>query len=314
MQTAYNSGYSVSRESQVAIEIPFNKEPEFTHGIADNLSPLVRRVIANNPGPFTYTGTGTYVIGTGKVAVIDPGPADTTHIEAILAAVEGETISHILVTHTHIDHSPGCRLLQKKCDAQTWAYGSHGLGKPRNDAEFGADYDFKPDVIVTDGQTIEGADWSLRCVHTPGHAANHLSFWLKQENALFCGDAVMGWSTTIVSPPDGNMKDYMDTLALLKARDDKIFYPTHGSPVTNPQEYLKALYQHRVEREEQALACIARGVDTIADMVPIIYSELDTAMHPAAAMSLFATVECLALQGRLTADSITPTARYKISP
>lgn len=297
----------------MATDIPFNQKPDFTVGIADRLSPLVRRVIANNPGSFTFTGTGTYIIGNGEVAVVDPGPADAAHIEAILAATEGETITHILVTHTHIDHSPGCVLLQNSCEAKTWAYGSHGLGRPRSDDEFGADYNFKPDVIVTDRQSIEGANWSLQCLHTPGHAANHLSFYLAQENALFCGDAVMGWSTTIVAPPDGSMKEYMDTLALLMQRDDKIFYPTHGAPVTNPQEYLVALHQHRVEREQQALSCIESGVDTIADMVPVIYSELDPAMHPAAAMSLFATVECLALQGRLSADSITPSARYKIT-
>ena len=296
----------------MATEIPFNQKPEFTVGVADVLSPRVRRVIADNPGPFTFTGTGTYIIGAGDVAVIDPGPSDPAHIKAILAATEGESISHILVTHTHTDHSPGCGLLQQHCNAQTFAYGSHGLGRPRSDVEFGADYDFKPDVLVTDGQVIEGTEWSLQCLHTPGHAANHLSFYLAQENALFCGDAVMGWSTTIVSPPDGSMKDYMDTLTRLMQRDDQIFYPTHGAPVTNPQEFLAALHQHRVGREEQALACIERGVDTIADMVPVIYSELDPAMYPAAAMSLFATIECLALQGRLTAESITSTARYKI--
>lgn len=296
----------------MATEIPFNRKPEFTAGVADKLSPRVKRVIANNPGPFTFTGTGTYIVGTGDVAVIDPGPADAEHINAILAATEGETISHILVTHTHIDHSPGCALLLDHCDAQTWGYGPHGLGRAKTEDEFGADTNFNPDVTVTDGQSIAGTNWTLQCLHTPGHAANHLSFYLPEENALFCGDAVMGWSTTIVSPPDGSMKDYMETLALLMRRKDEIFYPTHGSPVTNPQQYLQALLQHRIEREQQAISCIENGVNKIADMVPVIYTELDPAMYPAAARSLFATIECLVQQGRLMADSITDSASYKI--
>ena len=296
----------------MAIKIPFNEKPVFTVGAVDRLSGSVRRIIADNGGSFTYTGTGTYIVGNGSVAVIDPGPADSSHIDSILRATKRETISHILVTHTHIDHSPGCALLQSRCDAKTWAYGPHGLGRPRTADEFGADYSFTPDEVVIDGQTITGEDWALQCVFTPGHAANHLSFYFAPENALFCGDAVMGWSTTIVSPPDGSMKDYMDTLTRLMQRDDEIFYPTHGSPITNPQEYLIALHAHRKEREQQALHCIASGVNTIEKMVPVIYKDLDSAMYPAAARSLFATIECLALQGRLCSESITPDAHYTI--
>jgi len=297
-------------ENPLAPAIPFNEKPEFTVGIPDRLSPLVRRVIARNPGPFTYTGTGTYIVGNGDVAIIDPGPADSAHIDAVLAAIEGEHVSHILVTHTHVDHSPGCALLQSACDAKTFGFGPHGLGRTEQLEEFGADYDFTPDVLLTNSESLAGQDWTLQALHTPGHAANHLSFYLPQENALFCGDAVMGWSTTIVAPPDGNMKEYMETLELLMKRQDDIYYPTHGSPVMNPQEFLVALHQHRVDREQQALACIERGVNTIDRMVPEIYTDLDPALHPAAAMSLFATVECLAQQGRLTAESITLEAEY----
>jgi len=163
-------------------------------------------VIAENPGPFTFYGTGTYIVGRGQVAVIDPGPADQQHIDAILAATQGEVISHIFVTHTHVDHSPGCALLQQHVNAKTYAYACHGK-----------------------------EDWSLTGVFTPGHAANHMGFYLPQERALFCGDAVMGWSTTIVSPPDGNMVAYMHTLDRLLARDDDIYYPTHGAPIPNPK-------------------------------------------------------------------------------
>lgn len=289
--------------------IAFNQKPEFTVGVPDRLSPLVRRVIAGNPGPFTFTGTGTYIVGNGRVAVIDPGPADKAHIDAILAATRDEVISHILVTHTHIDHSPGCALLQQHCDAQTWGYGPHAGGRRGREDDPGADYDFKPDIVFEHGQSIvsdkQGDHWHLTSVHTPGHASNHLGFFLQEENALFCGDAVMGWSTTIVSPPDGSMKDYMQTLQLLMQRTDAIYFPTHGAPVTQPQQYVASLYQHRVERECEALECIAKGVNTIAAMVPVIYTDLDQALYPAAARSLFATLECLVQQRRLVADDIS---------
>lgn len=301
--------------------IPFVKKIDFAYGIVDELSPLVRRVIANNPGSFTYTGTGTYIIGRGNVAIIDPGPADDAHIEALLAATEGETITHILVTHTHTDHSPGCKLLQRRCSAETWSFGPHGYGRSgsRPDQEkFGADVDFKPDNQVIDGQLVHGGDegqceWTLECIHTPGHAANHLSFYLAQEKALFCGDAVMGWSTTIVSPPDGNMKEYMDTLSLLLRRNDPLYYPTHGAPVKSPQPFVEALYAHRVEREEQILRCVGEGLSTVSAMVPAVYSGVDSSLFPAAARSLFATVECLAEQGRLhTSGDITFDAHYRL--
>ena len=192
----------------MAVDIPFQKHLEFEYGRVDQLSPLVRRVIANNPSPFTLHGTGTYIVGRDRVAIIDPGPADRTHIEAILKATQGETITHILVTHTHVDHSLGCVLLQQQTDAKTYAFGKHGLGRARDESDFGADWQFVPDEKLADGQTLESEGWSLTGVFSPGHAANHLSFYLPSERALFCGDAVMGWSTTCLlytspSPRDG---------------------------------------------------------------------------------------------------------------
>ena len=277
----------------MAVEIPFQKHLDFEYGVADTLSPLVRRVIANNPGAFTFFGTGTYIVGRDEVMVIDPGPADEQHISAILSAVEGETITHILVTHTHLDHSPGCALLQKKTNAKTYALGSHGLGRAHDESDFGADWDFQPDVLLSDGESIANQHYQLSCLATPGHAANHLSFYLEQENALFCGDAVMGWSTTIVSPPDGNMLAYMHTLQLLLTRKDHVYYPTHGAPIENPITYVRALYNHRLEREQQVLDCVADGLHTLKDMLPVVYSETDPAMYPAASRSLLATIECL---------------------
>jgi len=283
----------------MAVNIPFVKTLEFEYGTADRLSPLVRRVVANNPSAFTFYGTGTYIVGNGNVAVIDPGPADQSHIDAILAATSGETITHIFVTHTHLDHSPGCALLQAHTDAKTYAMGKHGLGRARDDSEFGADWQFEPDELLSDGDAVESDNWSLAGVYSPGHAANHLSFYLVQENALFCGDAVMGWSTTIVSPPDGNMVAYMETLDRLLARNDDIYYPTHGAPVSSPQEYVRALYDHRLERERQVIDCVESGFHSIGTMLPVVYSELDPSMYPAAARSLLATIQCLIARERL---------------
>jgi len=277
----------------MAVEIPFQKHLDFEYGVADPLSPLVRRVIANNPSAFTFFGTGTYIVGRGEVMVIDPGPADERHIKAILSAIPGEKITHILVTHTHVDHSPGCVLLQQQTDAKTYALGKHGLGRQYDEADFGADWDFQPDVLLSDGESVSNQQCHLTCLATPGHAANHLSFCLEQENALFCGDAVMGWSTTIVSPPDGNMVAYMNTLQLLLERKDRIYYPTHGAPIENPAGYVRALYNHRLEREQQVLDCVANGLHTLEDMLPVVYRDTDPAMYPAASRSLLATIECL---------------------
>ena len=286
----------------MAVEIPFQKTLEFEYGQVDELSPQVRRVIANNPSPFTFYGTGTYIVGHGTVAVIDPGPADPEHINAILSATKGEIISHLFVTHTHIDHSPGCALLQQHTDAISCALGSHGLGRARDECEFGADWEFTPDRILKDQEIVAAGDWSLSCVYSPGHAANHLSYWLESDNALFCGDAVMGWSTTIVSPPDGNMKDYMQTLQRFSARDDRIYYPTHGAPIKDPQTYVQALIDHRIERENQVIDCVRAGVNSLDRMLPEVYSDLDKSMYPAAAQSLLATIVCLLEQGRLQVD------------
>ncbi len=287
----------------MAVQIPFQKNLEFEYGVADQISPLVRRVIANNPSAFTFYGTGTYIIGHGNVAIIDPGPADQTHIDAIISATQGEKITHVFVTHTHVDHSPGCDLLRQHTNAKTYALGRHGMGRDRDELEFGADWDFQPDVLLTDGEKVVGDQWSLSSVFSPGHAANHLSFYLEQENALFCGDAVMGWSTTIVSPPDGNMHDYLNTLKMLKAREDKIYYPTHGAPIESPGAYVQALYDHRLEREQQVIECIKEKLHTVNDMLAVVYSELDPAMYPAASRSLLATIESLIARKRLKTES-----------
>lgn len=298
----------------MAVEIPFRRELEFSYGASDQIAPGLRRVIAENPSPFTLYGTGTYILGTGNVAVIDPGPADPAHIQALLKAVEGETISHILVTHTHMDHSPGCRILKEHCDAPTYAYGPHGAGKIEQGVpvEEGGDMEFEPDELVRDGDIIEGGDWSVECVYTPGHTSNHMCFQLREQKALFTGDHVMGWSTSIISPPDGDMAQYMASLELLLERDDEVYWPTHGAAITDPKGLVRAFIEHRREREAQILACVDDGVEVIVDMVPIMYKGTPEFMYPAAARSVFAAVAYLVSRGDLVSDgALSLDGRYR---
>ncbi|HCY05067.1 MAG TPA: MBL fold metallo-hydrolase [Gammaproteobacteria bacterium] len=289
----------------MAVEIPYRRELDFEYGQVDTLAPGIRRVIANNPGPFTFSGTGTYILGTGKVAVIDPGPDDQEHIDAILAALEGESISHILVTHTHMDHSPGCKKLQAACDAPTYAYGRHGAGKIEQgiNVEEGGDMDFDPDHLVRHGDIIEGGDWSVECVYTPGHTSNHMCFALREQKALFSGDHVMGWSTSIVSPPDGDMSEYMDSLELLLDRDDVIYWPTHGPCIEEPKAHVRAFIQHRQEREQQIIDCLEQGIFNIREMVPAMYHDTPEFMYPAAARSVLAAMDNLLKKQRVVLAS-----------
>lgn len=284
--------------------LPLRRELEFAYGELAEIAPGIRRIIARNPSPFTLHGTGTYVLGRGSVAVIDPGPADPAHIDALLAGLQGERITHVLVTHTHLDHSPGCRLLARHADAPTYGYGPHGAGRLEADSpvEEGADMEFRPDRQVRHGQRIEGDGWSVECVHTPGHTSNHCCYALDGAGALFSGDHVMGWSTSIVSPPDGNMGDYLASLALLLERDDRIYWPTHGPAVQEPKTLVRAFIAHRQARERQILDCVGRGQRRIADMLPSMYAHLPKSMHPAAARSALAAIEHLIDKGALAAE------------
>ncbi len=298
----------------MAVQIPFRRQLEFDYGTIDTIAPGIRRIIAENPSPFTLYGTGTYVLGTGEVAVIDPGPADAAHIAAINEGLQDETISHILITHTHMDHSPGARLLKETCDAPTYAYGPHGAGKLEQGVpvEEGGDMDFKPDHEVRHGDLLEGGDWSVECVYTPGHTSNHMCFALREQKALFTGDHVMGWSTSIISPPDGDMAAYMGSLELLLERDDEVFWPTHGPAITDTKAHVKAFIQHRRERETQILKCIDEGVHVIGDMVPLMYKDTPEFMYPAAARSVLAAIEYLVQRGELQSDNgIELSASYR---
>jgi glyoxylase-like metal-dependent hydrolase (beta-lactamase superfamily II) len=258
------------------------------HDIAQTLTPLVRRVLAPNPSAFTFTGTQTYVVGTGDVAVIDPGPADRAHIEGILAATQGERITAIICTHTHRDHSPAAAPLKAATGAAIIGCAPLTLEDdgPRADAAF--DTTYTPDRILTDGERLAGSGWTLEAVATPGHTSNHLCFHLIEENALFTGDHVMGWSTTVVSPPDGDMADYMRSLDRLMSRRDAVYYPAHGEPVTKPQQFVRGLAGHRKQRERQILRLIESGQGVIADMVPKMYAGIDSRLYGAAGRSVLA--------------------------
>ncbi len=261
---------------------------EQSTGLAQTLSPLVRRVLAPNPSPFTFTGTQTYIVGTGAVAVIDPGPAEAAHIDAILAAAHGERITHIVCTHTHRDHSPAALPLQAATGAQIIGCAPLVLDDsgPRADAEF--DRSYAPDRVLADGEALTGGDWTLQAVATPGHTSNHLCYALVEEGALFTGDHVMGWSTTVVSPPDGDMAAYMRSLDLLQLREDALYYPAHGEPVTNPRQFVRGLIGHRKQREGQIMRLLGKGVGAIPEMVPQMYAGLDARLFPAAGRSVLA--------------------------
>jgi glyoxylase-like metal-dependent hydrolase (beta-lactamase superfamily II) len=288
----------------MGVKIPYRRQIDFEYGKVARLSPLIRRVIAKNPSPFTFHGTGTYIVGNGDVAIVDPGPVDSAHIAAVLDAVQGERISHVLVTHTHMDHSPGCRLLAEHCDAPRYGYGPHGAGKIEVGVkvEEGGDMDFTPDVTLRNGAIVQGGDWSMEAVYTPGHTSNHLCFQLREEKALFTGDHVMGWSTSIISPPDGDMQNYMASLDLLLQRDDRVYWPTHGPSVVDPKAHVRAFIEHRHEREQQILVCIDKGILKIRDMVPPMYADVPEFMYPAAARSVFAAVVYMVTRGELVAD------------
>lgn len=281
------------------METPFDPATLPT-GLLEQLSPLVGRVLAPNPSPFTFTGTQTYIVGgRGGVAVIDPGPDDAGHLAALEAALAGRRVSAILCTHTHRDHSPGAAPLSLRLDAPVIGCAPLTMDDdgPRADAAFDADY--RPDRVLGDDEVLEGEGWSIATVATPGHTSNHLCFALREEEALFTGDHVMGWSTSIVSPPDGDMAAYMLSMQKLLDRPDAIYYPAHGDAVEQPQRLVRGMMGHRKHREGQILRHLEDGGAngaSIAAMVAAMYKGVDKRLHPAAARSVLAHL--LDLEGR----------------
>ncbi len=281
---------------------PSASAAEAASGVVTRLSPLIRRLIAANPSPFTFTGTCSYIVGQGEVAVIDPGPADEAHVAGLLAAVKGERVSHILVTHTHRDHAAAAAMLKARTGAPIVGARAHvaAEGGPGLDAAHERDY--APDRALADGERIEGRGFTLEAVATPGHAANHLCYALLQENALFSGDHVMAWSTSVVAPPDGSMADYMASLEKLRRRGEAIYWPGHGGPVSDPQRYVRALASHRRQREAAILVRLEAGDAEIAEIVARVYAGLAPALIRAASLSTLAQLEDLIARGLVVSD------------
>ena len=335
----------------------FDQSLDISYRTIDEVVPGVRRIVAENPGPYTFKGSATFIVGWGEVAVIDPGPADERHIEALLAALGTERVSHILVTHTHLDHSPGTRLLQERTGAKTYGFGPHPVPSPSDEERYGeepsgssdttegpagqlevtqeatgeaaskaktetekadakaeaneahGDTDFAPDVQTNHGDRIVGEGWEFEAVYTPGHLANHLCFRLAQEKLLFTGDHVMGWSTSVISPPGGDLNHYLASLALLIETPDAIYIPTHGSPIRDPHDFVRGLIDHRNARTAQILDRLRSGPQTITEIVAALYVGLNPKLFKAAGRSVLAHLDALVRSGSVVPNFVDDSAR-----
>jgi glyoxylase-like metal-dependent hydrolase (beta-lactamase superfamily II) len=288
-------------------EIPFDRTFDLEPGIVDEVVPGIRRVLANNPSPFTYRGTVTYIVGRGQVAIIDPGPADEPHIAMLLEAVRGETVTHIVVTHTHRDHSPAAAVVKAATGATVVAEGPHRPARPLQlgdvkPQDAGGDLSFRPDQMIADGQTISGPGWTLEAIATPGHTANHMAFAHREANVVFVGDHVMAWSTSIVAPPDGAMSDYMASLEKLGRRSEPLYFPGHGGPVRDAPRFVQHYIRHRQGRETSILHRLAKGPADIPAIVRAIYIGLDSRLLGAASLSVLAHLEDLVARGLVATD------------
>jgi glyoxylase-like metal-dependent hydrolase (beta-lactamase superfamily II) len=298
-------------------DIPFDKSFDLPPGQVEEVVPGVRRLLVDNPGPFTFKGTLTYIIGKGRVAIIDPGPIDEAHMAALLDAVPGETVTHILVTHTHRDHSPAAARLKAATGAKTYGEGPHRAARalyvgeaPPLDSS--GDRDFRPDIALADGEIVSGPGWAIEAVTTPGHTANHMAFALKGTQMLFSGDHVMAWSTPIVAPPDGAMSDYMESLEKLARRGETLYFPGHGGAVRDAPRFVQHYIRHRRAREAAILQQLAAGEADIPTLVGAIYVGLDPRLTKAAGLSVLAHLEDLTARGLVVTQGAPSIAgRYR---
>jgi glyoxylase-like metal-dependent hydrolase (beta-lactamase superfamily II) len=286
----------------MADDIPFNKMLDLAPDTVEQIMPGLRRVMANNPGPFTFKGTVSYILGTGKVAIIDPGPDDPAHIGALLEAVRNETVTAIFVTHTHRDHSPAVPTVKAATGATVYAEGPHRAARPlhigeHNPLDASADRDFRPDVALKDGEVVSGDGWTVEAVATPGHTANHMAFAWREANLLFSGDHVMGWSTSIVAPPDGAMSDYMASLDKLTRRSESVYFPGHGPAIEDAGRFVNYYILHRKAREASILHRLGKSAADIPTIVRASYIGLDPRLTGAAGLSVLAHLEDLVARG-----------------
>ncbi|GAB4147231.1 MAG: MBL fold metallo-hydrolase [Sphingomonadales bacterium] len=286
----------------MASSIPFIADEQTQAGIVYRPAPGLRRLVAANPGPFTYTGTGTYVLGATRLAVIDPGPALPDHIAGLRRLIDGAGLEAIIVTHNHRDHSPAAAALKAATGAPILGCAPLSRGGDGGHADEGLDTAYRPDRVLADGETIAGDGWTLRTLATPGHISNHLCFEWLEANALFSGDHVMGWSTSVVLPPEGDMGDYVASLKRVRDRDYDRLWPTHGQPVDQPGPFIDALIAHRRAREEQILACLEAGLGDIAAIVARLYQDVPNHLHGAAGQSVLAHLIDLCRRGLVTAE------------
>ena len=303
----------------MAGDIPFDKKLDLKPGQVDEAAPGIRRILANNPGPFTFTGTLTHIVGSGNVAIIDPGPADEAHVNAVLDAVRDETVTHIFVTYTHRDHSPAVPRIKAATGGRVYAEGSHRPARPlhigeHNPLDSSGDQEFEPDVRLRDGEIVQGDGWTLEAVTTPGHTANHMAYAFKEQNALFCGDHVMAWSTSIVAPPDGAMSDYMASLHKLAKRCEQTYYPGHGPAIAEGPRFVDMYIEHRHARERSILARLGKGECDIPTLVRAIYIGIDPRLTGAAGLSVLAHLEDLVSRGVVATDGLPSiSGRYRLA-
>lgn len=291
----------------MADDIPFDKTFDLTPGAVETVFPGLRRLVANNPGPFTLKGTVTYIVGKDKVAIIDPGPDDEQHLDAVLDAIRGETVTHIFVTHTHRDHSPGVGKIKAATGATVLAEGPHRAARPLhigeiNPLDSSGDYEFRPDVTIRDGDVVAGAGWTIEAIATPGHTDNHMAFAYREREVVFSGDHVMAWSTSIVAPPDGAMSDYMSSLEKLGRRPEPTYFPGHGGAVRDAPQFVKHYIAHRHGREASILHRLAKSTADIPTLVRAIYIGLDPRLINAAGLSVLAHLEDLVARGLVATE------------
>jgi glyoxylase-like metal-dependent hydrolase (beta-lactamase superfamily II) len=297
----------------MAEDIKFDKTLDLDPGRAEECAPGVRRILANNPSPFTFKGTMSYIVGRGQVAIIDPGPDDSVHIAALLKAVRGETVTHIFVTHTHRDHSPAVPAIKAATGAIVMAEGPHRAARPLHIGEAkrldaSADMEFSPDHKLADGEIVTGKGWSIEAITTPGHTANHMAYALKSADVLFAGDHVMAWATSIVAPPDGAMSDYMASLHKLARRSESTYFPGHGGAVRDAPAFVEQYIRHRQAREASILHRLAKGETDIPSLVRAVYIGLDPRLVGAAGLSTLAHLEDLVARGQVATDGPTSIA------